>query len=93
MADLARLKAARLHMLTASSLQFLSLNALGTAAFLRMRLRAHLNEIKADDIEISEEGIEDLTDDEFRQACRARHGGALRQGLHRLHAAPAPRVD
>ena len=52
--------------------QFLSLNPLGTAAFLRMRLRAHLNEIKADDIEISEEGIEELTDDELRQACRAR---------------------
>ena len=53
-------------------LQFLGLNPIGTAAFLRMRLRAHLNEIKADDIEIQTEGLESLTDDELRSACRAR---------------------
>jgi LETM1-like protein len=37
-----------------------------------MRLRAHLNEIKADDIEIQKFGIDELTDDEMRSACRAR---------------------
>ena len=53
-------------------MQFLSLNAIGTESFLRSRLRTHLNEIKADDIEIKKEGIEQLTDDELRHACRAR---------------------
>jgi hypothetical protein len=53
-------------------LQFLGLNPLGTAAFLRMRLSSHLNDIKVDDIEIQKEGIDDLTDDELRQASRAR---------------------
>ena len=54
-------------------LQFLGLNPLGTATFLRMRLRSHLNEIKADDIEIQKEGVfDDLTDDELRSAARAR---------------------
>jgi LETM1 and EF-hand domain-containing protein 1, mitochondrial len=50
----------------------LGLNPLGTVAFLRMRLRAYLNELKADDIEIRREGLELLTDDELRSACRAR---------------------
>lgn len=53
-------------------MQFLSLNAIGTEAFLRARLRTHLNEIKADDLEIKKEGLEQLTDDELRHACRAR---------------------
>lgn len=55
-----------------AGVQFLSLNAIGTEAFLRARLRTHLNEIKADDIEIKKEGLEQLTDDELRAACRAR---------------------
>lgn len=53
-------------------MQFLGLNPIGTATFLRMRLRSHLNEVKADDIEIQKEGLESLTDDELRSASRAR---------------------
>eukprot|EP00892_Ulva_mutabilis_P004804 jgi/Ulvmu1/2696/UM014_0152.1 len=60
----------RVHLVTLC--QFLSLNAIGTEAFLRARLRTHLNELKADDREIKKEGLEQLTDDELRHACRAR---------------------
>jgi len=44
----------------------------GTDAFLKTRLRAHLMEIKQDDLEIQEEGIDALTEEELRAACRAR---------------------
>jgi hypothetical protein len=54
-------------------LQFLSLPTIpSTEAILRTRLQAHLVEIRADDIEIKAEGIENLTDDEMRAAARAR---------------------
>jgi hypothetical protein len=53
-------------------MQFLGLQTIGTEAILRTRLQAHLVEIKADDIEIKTEGIENLTDDELRAAARAR---------------------
>jgi LETM1 and EF-hand domain-containing protein 1, mitochondrial len=54
-------------------LQFLSLPTIpSTEAILRTRLQAHLVEIRADDIEIKAEGIENLTDDEMRSAARAR---------------------
>jgi LETM1 and EF-hand domain-containing protein 1 len=48
------------------------LSHLGTNDFLRMRLRTHLNSVKADDMEIKKEGLDVLTDDELRGACRAR---------------------
>ena len=52
--------------------RFVGISPFGTDAFLRTRLRSHLLEIKADDRDIQEEGIESLTEDELRQACRAR---------------------
>uniref|UniRef100_A0A7S0S1J7 Mitochondrial proton/calcium exchanger protein n=1 Tax=Chlamydomonas leiostraca TaxID=1034604 RepID=A0A7S0S1J7_9CHLO len=52
--------------------QFVGISSLGSEPFLRSRLRAHLSQIKADDYEIENEGLENLTDDELRQACRAR---------------------
>ena len=36
------------------------------------RLRAHLEQIKRDDRMIKSEGLEALSEDELRQACRAR---------------------
>eukprot|EP00889_Picochlorum_renovo_P007674 jgi/Picre1/34704/NNA_002172.t1 len=52
--------------------RFVGISPFGTDAFLKTRLRSHLIEIKSDDQEIQEEGIENLTEDELRQACRAR---------------------
>lgn len=52
--------------------RFVGISPFGTDAFLKTRLRSHLIEIKNDDREIEEEGIENLTEDELRQACRAR---------------------
>jgi len=52
--------------------RFVGIQPFGTDAFLRARLRLHLKEIKEDDREIKEEGLDDLTEDELRQACRAR---------------------
>jgi LETM1 and EF-hand domain-containing protein 1 len=52
--------------------RFVGISPFGTDAFLKTRLRAHLLEIKQDDFEIQEEGIEMLTEEELRQACRAR---------------------
>ncbi|GIM07650.1 hypothetical protein Vretimale_11725, partial [Volvox reticuliferus] len=55
-----------------SMAQFVGINPFGTDQFLRNRLRAHLQKIKHDDYEIEREGLENLTEDELRQACRAR---------------------
>ena len=52
--------------------RFVGISPFGTDAFLRTRLRSHLIEIKKDDSDIQEEGIENLTEDELRHACRAR---------------------
>lgn len=52
--------------------RFVGISPFGTDAFLKSRLRSHLLEIKDDDRDIQEEGIENLTEDELRQACRAR---------------------
>jgi len=52
--------------------RFVGIQPFGTDAFLRSRLRSHLQEIKEDDREIQDEGLESLTEDELRQACRAR---------------------
>jgi LETM1 and EF-hand domain-containing protein 1 len=56
----------------ASLCRFVGIQPFGTDAFLRARLRLHLKEIKEDDREIKEEGLDTLTEDELRQACRAR---------------------
>lgn len=55
-----------------SMCQFVGINPFGTDAFLRTRLRQHLQQIKQDDYEIEQEGLENMTEDELRQACRAR---------------------
>ncbi|GLC36768.1 hypothetical protein PLESTB_000785100 [Pleodorina starrii] len=55
-----------------SMAQFVGINPFGTDQFLKNRLRAHLQKIKHDDYEIEREGLENLTEDELRQACRAR---------------------
>ena len=52
--------------------RFVGISPFGTDAFLKTRLRAHLMEIKQDDLEIQEEGIDALTEEELRAACRAR---------------------
>lgn len=52
--------------------RFVGIQPFGTDAFLRARLRLHLKEIKEDDRDIKEEGLDNLTEDELRQACRAR---------------------
>ncbi|KAL4859684.1 Mitochondrial proton/calcium exchanger protein [Chlorella vulgaris] len=52
--------------------RFVGIQPFGTDAFLRSRLRRHLLEIKEDDKDIQQEGLESLTEDELRQACRAR---------------------
>eukprot|EP00887_Chlorella_sp_A99_P005186 scaffold1.g5186.t1 len=52
--------------------RFVGIQPFGTDAFLRGRLRRHLLEIKEDDREIQQEGLRTLTEDELRQACRAR---------------------
>ncbi|KAL4423518.1 hypothetical protein ABPG77_003651 [Micractinium sp. CCAP 211/92] len=52
--------------------RFVGIQPFGTDTFLRGRLRRHLQEIKDDDREIQEEGLDSLTVDELRQACRAR---------------------
>ena len=38
----------------------------GTDAFLRTRLRTHLQQIKRDDYQIEKEGLENLTEEELR---------------------------
>jgi LETM1 and EF-hand domain-containing protein 1, mitochondrial len=52
--------------------RFVGIQPFGTDPFLRARLRAHLNNIKEDDKDIQTEGMESLSEDELRQACRAR---------------------
>lgn len=52
--------------------RFVGIQPFGTDAFLRARLRNHLREIKEDDRDIKTEGLDSLTEDELRQACRAR---------------------
>ncbi|CAD7705180.1 unnamed protein product [Ostreobium quekettii] len=55
-----------------SMCQFVGLSPFGTDSFLRARLRAHLGYIKRDDSVIRSEGVDALTEDELRQASRAR---------------------
>lgn len=52
--------------------RFVGIPPFGTDAFLASRLRAHLARIKSDDRVIKEEGLDNLTDDELRGACRSR---------------------
>ncbi|EFJ43438.1 hypothetical protein VOLCADRAFT_106866 [Volvox carteri f. nagariensis] len=51
-----------------SMAQFVGINPFGTDQFLKNRLRAHLQQIKHDDYQIEREGLENLTEDELRQA-------------------------
>ncbi|CAD7704609.1 unnamed protein product [Ostreobium quekettii] len=55
-----------------SMCQFVGLSPFGTDSFLQTRLRAHLGYIKRDDLVIRSEGVDALTEDELRQASRAR---------------------
>lgn len=55
-----------------SMCQFVGIAPFGTDGFLRSRLRAQLQQIKQDDYAIEQEGLENLTDEELRVACRAR---------------------
>jgi LETM1 and EF-hand domain-containing protein 1 len=52
--------------------RFVGISPFGTDAFLRARLRSHLQDIKEDDREIQAEGMASLSEDELRTACRAR---------------------
>mmetsp|Transcript_18273 Transcript_18273/g.39333 ORF Transcript_18273/g.39333 Transcript_18273/m.39333 type:complete len:828 (+) Transcript_18273:252-2735(+) len=60
-----------------SMCQFVGISPFGTDAFLVSRLRAHLQKVKSDDYEIEKEGLENLTEEELRAACRARGIRAL----------------
>ena len=57
----------------------------GTDAFLRTRLRTHLQQIKRDDYQIEKEGLENLTEEELRSvrggACEAAGGGGRERGV------------
>ncbi len=57
---------ARLCCAVLYALQFVGISPFGTDAFLRNRLRAHLQQIKQDDVEIENEGLENLTEEELR---------------------------
>ena len=52
--------------------KFVNIPAYGTDTFLRYQLRAALKNIKADDRLIASEGVNSLTYDELRAACRSR---------------------
>ena len=51
---------------------FVGLAPYGTDAYLKTRLRQHVLQLKKDDYEIENEGLESLTEEELRVACRAR---------------------
>lgn len=55
-----------------SMCKYMGLQAYGTDAYLRYILRAKLSRIKTDDRMIREEGIETLSEQELRAACRER---------------------
>eukprot|EP00048_Salpingoeca_helianthica_P013714 m.206570 g.206570 ORF g.206570 m.206570 type:complete len:856 (-) comp15536_c26_seq3:73-2640(-) len=57
--------------------RLLDLQTIGTSNMLRFRLRMKLRELKADDLAIMEEGVDELTVVELQQACRARGMRAL----------------
>ncbi|CAN4114933.1 unnamed protein product [Withania somnifera] len=52
--------------------KYMGINPFGTDAYLRFMLRKRLQKIKNDDKMIRAEGIESLSEDELRQACRER---------------------
>ncbi|KAK9807532.1 hypothetical protein WJX72_001831 [[Myrmecia] bisecta] len=52
--------------------RFVGISPFGTDAFLVARLRTHLARIKQDDRAIKEEGLDSLTEEELRSACRTR---------------------
>mmetsp|Transcript_17598 Transcript_17598/g.52868 ORF Transcript_17598/g.52868 Transcript_17598/m.52868 type:complete len:846 (+) Transcript_17598:182-2719(+) len=52
--------------------RFIGVTPFGTDEFLRVRLRARLAAIKADDRAIKAEGLDALSESELREACRAR---------------------
>lgn len=55
-----------------SMCQLLNIPPFGTDGFLKNRLRSNLDAIKQDDLMIKAEGLDSLTDDELRTACKAR---------------------
>ena len=66
--------------------QYMNASPYGTDAFLRWQLRTKLNYIREDDAKILWEGVESLTKEELREACRERgmrSHGLLRQGYER----------
>jgi len=52
--------------------RLLELKPLGTDDFLRFRLRAKLNSLRADDKVILKEGVDSLSMSELQQACQVR---------------------
>ncbi|KAK4366945.1 hypothetical protein RND71_014825 [Anisodus tanguticus] len=52
--------------------KYMGINPFGTDAYLRFMLRKRLQKIKTDDKMIKAEGVESLSEDELRQACRER---------------------
>lgn len=55
-----------------SMCQLLGIPPFGTDSFLKNRLRSHLETIKQDDTMIKAEGLDSLTDEELRTACKVR---------------------
>ncbi|CAG9462497.1 unnamed protein product [Pedinophyceae sp. YPF-701] len=60
----------RLHLI--NMCRFVGIAPYGSDAFLRARLRQHIISLKRDDIAISREGLDALTEGELREAARAR---------------------
>ncbi|KAF5741575.1 LETM1 and EF-hand domain-containing protein 1 mitochondrial isoform X1 [Tripterygium wilfordii] len=52
--------------------KYMGISPYGTDAYLRYMLRKRLQQIKKDDLMIKAEGVESLTEEELRQACRDR---------------------
>eukprot|EP01122_Echinamoeba_exundans_P010813 TRINITY_DN4118_c0_g1_i1.p1 TRINITY_DN4118_c0_g1~~TRINITY_DN4118_c0_g1_i1.p1 ORF type:complete len:719 (-),score=229.54 TRINITY_DN4118_c0_g1_i1:386-2542(-) len=52
--------------------KILGMKPFGPDAFLRYQLKSRLDQLKKDDIQIREEGIDNLTLEELQQACHAR---------------------
>jgi LETM1 and EF-hand domain-containing protein 1, mitochondrial len=55
---------------------YMGLRPYGTDHFLRFQLRAKLRGLKDDDQRIVWEGIDNMTKEELREACRVRPNGA-----------------
>jgi len=64
--------------------RILLISPIGTPGFLRFKLRMKLQELKADDLMISKEGIDSLSTEELQNACVARGMRSMGVPMDRL---------